>query len=88
MGWLVLLPIIASLILTCYISKLFQNKVSVDDCDSVVELNRLLQELKQRLLQNLCTAQCWILYMSYVDLVKLFLVGKQTSPWLLHLHAV
>ena len=88
MGWLVLLPIITSLILTCYMSKLFKNKVSVDDCDSVVELNRHLQELKHRLLQNLCTARWRILYMSYVDLVKLFLMGKQTSPWLLHLHAV
>jgi len=58
------------------------------ECESLTVVQNLLHQLKLSLKANSCTSRLWLLYMTYVDTVKTFLIAERTSNWLLHLHAV
>lgn len=74
--------------------KVTDEKVPSDDAnnllqsESLLNLNTLLQDLKCRLSQESRTSRLWLLYMRYVELLKLFLLGERTGNFLIHLHAV
>jgi len=79
--------------LDMFYEQTIQDKVCATDdnflqCDSLVSLDMLLQDLKCLLRQQSRTSRLWLLYMTYVDTVKLFLLGERTGNWLVHLHAM
>jgi hypothetical protein len=72
-----------------------QDKVCVTDTDSMLRTNSVLTKLSTNL-DRLClglsdqsrTTRLWLLYVRYVQLVKLFLFGERTGNWFIHLHAL
>ena len=73
--------------------RILHDKVQASDhnlieCDSLVYLNILLQDLKHALFEQSRTSRLWLLYMRCVDILKQFLLAERTGNWLLHLHTV
>jgi hypothetical protein len=74
-------------------NRALQDKVSdtnnfLLDSDSLSRFTHKLEELKTALTFQSRTAQLWISYMRYVELVKTFIVAERTGNWLLHLDTV
>ena len=67
---------------------MYASDASMLQCESLVCLDSLLHELNRTLSQQSRTARLWLLYMKYVDLVKLFLLAERMGNFLLHLQAV
>ena len=70
------------------IHKVYAGDETALQSDSLLKFCTQLQHLKQCLCRQSRTAHLWILYMMYVDLVKLFLLAERTGNWLIHLQTV
>ena len=44
-----------------------------------------LEELKAKLVKQSRTSKLWLLYIDYIDVVKLFIFAERTSNWELHM---
>ena len=74
-------------------SDLWSGKSTMKDwdtplCEQLQSIIDNLNALKKSLSENSRTAKLWLLYMSYVDVCKLFIYAERTCNWHLHLNAV
>ena len=46
------------------------------------------EELKAKLVKQSTASKLWLLYIDYIDVVKLFIFAERTSNWELHLFAI
>ena len=52
------------------------------------KVTKMVQDLKTKLASQSRTSKLWLLYIDYVDVVKMFIFAERTSDWELHLLAV
>lgn len=58
------------------------------NCDKLVHFEQSVKALKQQLNHDCRTSRLWLLYMHYIDVLKLFILAERTGDWPLHVHAV
>jgi hypothetical protein len=70
-----------------------KEEMQVSDCDllnspTVITLEQEMKRLCESLKSESRTFKLWLLYVEYVETVKMFLMAERTCNWLLHLHAI
>lgn len=58
------------------------------NCECLLQLEQTVKSLKQRINHESRTGRLWLLYMHYIDVLKLFIAAERTGNWHLHVHAV
>ena len=75
-------------------SKATQQKLDQETLDQsisderLVTLNNKISETKRVLRESGRTPQLWLLYMEYVELIKLYVFAERSSNWNLHLYCL
>ena len=80
------------------LQKFYEKALSSDlDTEKLIELNsdatfnqirKELESTRNQLKEHSRTAQLWIQYIDYVDIVKNFIYAERTSNWELHLSSL